>query len=589
MIPASQDGSSARRPADIDLRREPRLRAAPPFSCSFTPMNVPAWWEGAVHGRGVVYNLSPNGLMLMSETVPPTGERLVLTIRLPHELSPILIDAATVCWRDTEAFGVEFTELSHVASLRLQAFLQRQLPCTSRPEDSSPQPSKRRGADFGRSGRACENHSVTGASSRGTAATSGQSFFRPDAVPLLRWGLACCALLVLYQAWAGRYERPPEVASVSPAMPPHRIPVQEDGPRVAMETVLGATNADRDGGTQAAPNSSFDGGGHGQRAQLVDGSEPHSDNPADRVDRARHQAPQEPSAKGPLPAGKAAQPSRRSDLSTSRMTSRSSASLSPGSPGPTSASLTSGSNRVMPGGGGPRSRPESSELSGFTVAFDGNEDRATWVHMRAILEYAREEIGRKFGYIPAQPIKVVLHTKQHFAEEMGTPAWADTLFDHDSGTIHIPVGRALDDLGWFSRVVRHVLVHALLSVRMNGREATVPTWLAEGLALQLAGDAWPDLEAIKPNPSQFVPLSALQGSWKQLSIDLLPLAYLEADTVSRALTARYGMYGVRQVLNVLGTGQSIEAAMQAKLSLSYERFERQWADDLNARLRPDLS
>jgi hypothetical protein len=37
------------------------------------------------------------------------------------------------------------------------------------------------------------------------------------------------------------------------------------------------------------------------------------------------------------------------------------------------------------------------------------------------------------------------------------------------------------------------------------------------------------------------------------------------------------MYTVRQLMTVLMTGQPLEAAMQQKLSVSYEQFQRQWA------------
>jgi hypothetical protein len=36
------------------------------------------------------------------------------------------------------------------------------------------------------------------------------------------------------------------------------------------------------------------------------------------------------------------------------------------------------------------------------------------------------------------------------------------------------------------------------------------------------------------------------------------------------------MSTVRQLMNVLMTGQSLETAMQQKLSMPYEQFQRQW-------------
>ena len=234
-------------------------------------------------------------------------------------------------------------------------------------------------------------------------------------------------------------------------------------------------------------------------------------------------------------------------------------------------------------------QPRTRNTSHFTVRFDGGEDRATWIRMRAILEYAYQEIGQKFGYVPDAPIKVVLHMKQKFSGEMGTPAWADTLFDQASGTIHIPAVQALDDLAWFSRVVRHEFVHALLHARMNTQPTVAPTWLVEGLAIQLAEDPWSDLDEMRKRRHPFIPLASLQGQWKRIPADSLPMAYVEADLATRSLTERYGIHGVRQVLNVLRAGQSLDAAMQAKLSLSYEKFHQQWAKDFKVNLRQGMS
>lgn len=211
------------------------------------------------------------------------------------------------------------------------------------------------------------------------------------------------------------------------------------------------------------------------------------------------------------------------------------------------------------------------------------------MRMQAILEYAYQEIGQKFGYVPDRTIKVVLHMKQKFLGEMGTPAWADTLFDQASGTIHIPAGQALDDLAWFSRVVRHELVHALLHARMNAQLTVAPTWVVEGLAIQLAEDTWSDLDEIRKKRHPFIPLASLQGRWKGIPKDSLPMAYIEADLATRSLTERYGVRGVRQVLSAVRAGQSLDAAMQANLSLSYDKFQQQWAKDFKVNLRQVMS
>jgi Tfp pilus assembly protein PilF len=213
----------------------------------------------------------------------------------------------------------------------------------------------------------------------------------------------------------------------------------------------------------------------------------------------------------------------------------------------------------------------------FVVQFDGPEDQATWVRIRAILEYAYEEIPQKFGHVPARPIKVVLYTGQTFSGQGGVPDWADKLFDHKSGSIHLPTQGALDDLALFSRVARHQFVHALFHEQDNKGNASPPTWLVEGLAIHLTEDPWPDMEESREKNPSLIPLSSLHGSWAQLPTNSVPTAYLTANVATQHLIERYSMYSVRQLMNVLMAGQTLEAAMQQKLSISYEQFQLQWA------------
>lgn len=213
----------------------------------------------------------------------------------------------------------------------------------------------------------------------------------------------------------------------------------------------------------------------------------------------------------------------------------------------------------------------------FVVQFDGPDDQVTWVRIRAMLEYAYEEIPQRFGHVPAGPITVVLHTGQKFSGQGGVPDWADKLFDSRSGSIHLPTQGALDDLALFSRVARHQFVHALFHEQATNGSAAPPTWLVEGLAIHLTEDPWPDMEDSREQNSPLLPLSSLHGSWAQLPTTSVPAAYLTATAATQHLIERYSMYSVRQLMNQLMAGQTLEAAMQQKLSLSYEQFQLQWA------------
>lgn len=220
--------------------------------------------------------------------------------------------------------------------------------------------------------------------------------------------------------------------------------------------------------------------------------------------------------------------------------------------------------------------PRSTEH--FLVQFDGNENPDIWTQIRSILEYARQDMSQKFGHIPRAPIHVILHTSQSFPEEVGTPALADSLFDAASTTIHIPTVGAMEDLALLSRVVRHEFAHALIQEKMGAQKHVLPIWLAEGLAIQLAEDPWPDLDDIKEKSPIIIPLLSLQGRWDQIPKSSLAVAYFESALASQNLIDRYSMYGVRQVMNGLQAGLSLDTAMQQKLSVPYKEFTRQWEE-----------
>jgi hypothetical protein len=231
----------------------------------------------------------------------------------------------------------------------------------------------------------------------------------------------------------------------------------------------------------------------------------------------------------------------------------------------------------------------SRDSSHFTVKFDGNEDDVVWRRVSEILEDAYREIGQKFGYFPGKPIMVVLHSRENFQGATGSPAWADGLFDPIGGRIKVPTQGALTDQAWLTRVLRHEYVHALLHERMGGRLGAVPTWLNEGLAMQLAGDPWPDLDKVIRSHVTLIKLSSLEGPWGGLPSNVATVAYMEGNSATIYLMDRFGMEKVREVLGQLANGQTMAAAVQDRLFITYEQFQQRWIDELNEKMKAGRS
>ncbi len=225
----------------------------------------------------------------------------------------------------------------------------------------------------------------------------------------------------------------------------------------------------------------------------------------------------------------------------------------------------------------------------FTVKYDGTEDPETWTAVLDILEEAYREIGQKFNFFPTKPIIVVLHTKSQFQAATGSPNWADGLFDPVLGRIQIPTQGAATDRAWLTRVLRHEFVHALIHEDLGATAGSIPTWLNEGLAMQLAGDPWQDVASLPQEEHGLVPLAVLEGSWESLPADKVTVAYVEANGATHYLIERFGMHKVHEVLAHLKARQTMAAAMQDRLQMSYEHFQQQWAESLKATVSPAKS
>lgn len=228
--------------------------------------------------------------------------------------------------------------------------------------------------------------------------------------------------------------------------------------------------------------------------------------------------------------------------------------------------------------GAVESRLNARSSSHFVVKYDGAEDHGTWTTVLEILEEAYREIGQRFGHFPAKPIVVVLHTKDTFQAATGSPAWADGLYDPTLGRIQIPTQGATTDTKWLTHVLRHEYVHALLHDRLEGQIGSLPVWLNEGLAMQLAGDPWPDLDQAMPNGGSVLHLKYLEGGWGRMPQNVATLAYLEANSATHYLIERFGMSRVGDLLDAFKSHTTVATALQEKIFLSYDQFHQQWLD-----------
>ncbi len=62
------------------------------------------------------------------------------------------------------------------------------------------------------------------------------------------------------------------------------------------------------------------------------------------------------------------------------------------------------------------------------------------------------------------------------------------------------------------------------------------------------------------------------------------VAYLEGNSATRYFIDRFGMDRVRDVLDKMATGQPFALAFQDRVFISYDDFQRRWAESLNQKI-----
>ena len=206
----------------------------------------------------------------------------------------------------------------------------------------------------------------------------------------------------------------------------------------------------------------------------------------------------------------------------------------------------------------------------FTVLFEGPAEETLAQAAIGILDTAYIRIGDALFNYPADPITVVLYTQEQFRDIARSPSWAGGLYD---GRIKIPVRGALRNRAELGRVLTHEYVHALVH-RLS--PTGVPTWLNEGLAVYLERQDVPDSQpapATKP-----LSLALLSSSFGSLPPDQIRAAYRDSGSAVRAIVERVGLPAIVALLTDLGAGETFEQAFASNVLMSFDDFQREWAD-----------
>jgi tetratricopeptide (TPR) repeat protein len=182
----------------------------------------------------------------------------------------------------------------------------------------------------------------------------------------------------------------------------------------------------------------------------------------------------------------------------------------------------------------------------------------------AMLERARARIGVDLAHAPDEPVTVVLYPLDALRGISRARSWATAAFD---GKIRLPV--AAENDAALERLVVHEYAHAVIHDIGRGR---VPRWLQEGLAQLLEGT---DLDPMLRLPGS-ITLPGVEALVTDEDVTRARAGYDIALWIVRDLVDRAGMAGLRDMLQRIGRGESLDSAVARIYGVGLDELESQW-------------
>lgn len=220
------------------------------------------------------------------------------------------------------------------------------------------------------------------------------------------------------------------------------------------------------------------------------------------------------------------------------------------------------------------------ESSHFTLHFEGQQTSETFRNqLLATLETEYDELVRELGISPRNNIPVVLYTSQNFFDVTQAPSWSGAIND---GKLRIPVQGLSSVTPELTRVMKHELAHSFIAQISAGR---CPQWLNEGMAQLVEPKILAngrDLAQVYRSQRE-IPLNALEGSFVTFSTAQATLAYAESLAAVQYINETYGMSDLQRILEQLGQGSSLEAALRAIVHSDYGDLETELGKYLTAK------
>jgi hypothetical protein len=208
--------------------------------------------------------------------------------------------------------------------------------------------------------------------------------------------------------------------------------------------------------------------------------------------------------------------------------------------------------------------------SHFLVRYHGGASRALASDVTHVLEDQFQSLRSDLHYTPAEPIAVILYTREAFRDVTRSPGWAGALND---GKIRVPVQGIESVSDELTRILRHELTHSFVFQKTSGR---APTWLQEGLA------QWVEGRRTNSDAAQLVAfyeqgqgkqLRYFDDSWMCLSPGQARYAYAWSLAVVEMIEAEQGSDSINRLLEAERAESSREVALREGLRTNFSSLD----------------
>jgi hypothetical protein len=203
---------------------------------------------------------------------------------------------------------------------------------------------------------------------------------------------------------------------------------------------------------------------------------------------------------------------------------------------------------------------------------DGRVDDALAAEITDFLEESWRQLADLYRHTPEQPITVTLYPTRAFREVTQAPEDVAGLFD---GKIRVPLG-GLARLNPAARAVLvHELSHAVVHAKTRGN---CPRWLQEGLAQRAEGrrPTPGDRQEVRRRLRQEDPARWEEGGF----------SYPLALSLVASLDEERGFHALVEVLERLGRGEDIDAALTGVYGDGHAVLCRRWAERVRESFAP---